>query len=73
MLNQLTAKASFTSEEIVHGDSKLFMGTLDVDLLLPNIPFDETSDICTNLLFNNVDATEGISESKFEKPLYLSA
>ena len=49
------------------------MGTLDVDLLLPNIPFDEPSDICTNLLFNNVDATEGISESTFEKPLYLSA
>ena len=37
--NELTVKDSFAfAEEIVHQDGKLFMGSLDVDLLFTNIP-----------------------------------
>ena len=40
------------AEEIVQQDSKLFMGSLDVDSLFTNIPLEETINICTNLLYN---------------------
>ena len=47
--NEFTVKDSFAfAEEIVHQDSKLFMGSLNVDLLFTNIPLEETINICTN-------------------------
>ena len=65
--NEFTAKDSFAfAEEIVHQDSKLFMGSLDVDSpLFTNIPFEETINICINLLYNNENVTEGINKSEF--------
>ena len=52
--NEFTVKDSFAfAEEIVHQDSKLSMGSLDVDSLFTNIPLEETINICTNLLYNN--------------------
>ena len=46
--NEFTVKDSFAfAEEIVHQDSKLFMGSLDVDSLFTNIPLEETINICT--------------------------
>ena len=44
--NEFTVKDSFAFvEEIVHQDSKLFMGSLDVDSLFTNIPLEETINI----------------------------
>ena len=41
--NEFTVKDSFAfDEEIVHQNSKLFMGSLDVDSLFTNIPLEET-------------------------------
>ena len=40
--NEFTVKDSFAfAEEIVHQDSKLYMGSLDVDSLFTNIPLEE--------------------------------
>ena len=62
--NEFTVKDSFAfAEEIVHQDSKLFMGSLDVDSIFTNIPLEETINICTNFLSNNEDVIEGINKS----------
>ena len=60
------------AEEIVQQDSKLFMGSLDVDSLFTNIPLEETINICTNLLYNNEDVIEGINKSEFKNLLSLA-
>ena len=75
--NEFTVKDYFAfAEEIVHQDSTLFMGKLDVDSLFTNIPLKETINICTiniyNLLYNNVDVIESINKSKFENLLSLA-
>ena len=71
--NEFTVKDSFAfAEEIVHQDSKLFMGSLDVDSLFTNIPLKVTINICTNLLYKNVDVIEGINNSEFENLLSLA-
>ena len=60
--NKFIAKDSFAfAEEIVHQDSKLFIGSLDVDSLFTNIPVEETINICTNLLYNNEDVIVSIN------------
>ena len=71
--NEFTIKDSFAfAEEIVHQDSKLFMGSLYVDSLFTNIPLEETINICTNLLYNNEDVIEGINKSEFKNLLSLA-
>ena len=60
------------AEEIVHLDSKLLIGSLDVDSLFTNIPLEETINICTNLLYNNEDVIEGINKSEFKNLLSLA-
>ena len=71
--NEFTVKVSFSfAEEIVHLDSKLFMGSLDVDSLFTNTPLVETINICTSLLFNNENVIEGISKSEFKNLLSLA-
>ena len=71
--NEFTVKDSFAfAEEIVHQDGKLFMRSLDVDSLFTNIPLKETINICTNLLYKNVDVVEGINKSEFENLLSLA-
>ena len=58
--DEFTVKDSFAfAEEIVHQDSKLYMGSLDVDSLFTNIPLEETINICTNLIYDNLDFIEG--------------
>ena len=65
--NEHTVKDSFAfAEELVEQDSECFMGSLDVDSLFTNIPLEETIDICTNALFENMEKVEGLS-----KELYL--
>ena len=67
MLNEFNVKGSFEfAEEIAHQDSKLFMGSLDIDLLFTNIPLEETINICTNLLYNNEYGIDGINKSEFK-------
>ena len=59
--NEFTVKDSFAfAKEIVLQDSKLFMGSLDVDSLF-------------NLLYNNEDIIEGINKSDFKSLLWLAA
>ena len=73
MFNEFTVKYSFAfAEEIVHQNSKLFMGSLDVDSLFTNIPLTETINICINLLYNKVDVIEGINKTEFENLLSLA-
>ena len=70
--NEFTVKdSSAFAEEIVHQDGKLFMGSLDVDTLFNNITLKETINICTNLLYNNVDVIEGIN-NEFKNLLPLA-
>ena len=65
--NEFTVKDSVPfAEEMVHQDSKHFMGSLDVDFLFTNILLEETINICTNLLYNNEDVIEGINKSEFK-------
>ena len=72
-LNQFIVKDSFSfAEQIVHQDSKRFMGSLDVDSLFTNIPLEETIIICTNLLYDNEDVIEGINKSEFKNLLSLA-
>ena len=71
--NEFNVKDFFVfAEEIVHQDGKFFMGSLSVDSFFTNIPLEETINICTNLLYNNVDVIEGINKSEFEKLLSLA-
>ena len=71
--NEFTVKDSFAfAEEIVHQDGKLFMGSVDVHSLFTNIPLKETINVCTNLLYKNVDVIEGINKSEFENLLSLA-
>ena len=71
--NEFTVKDSFAfAEEIVHQDGKRFMGSLDVDSLFTNITLKETINICTNLLYKNVDVIEDINMSEFENLLSLA-
>ena len=68
--NEFIVRDSFAfSEEIVHQDGKLFMGSLDADSLFTTIPLKETINIYTNLLYNNVDV---INKSEFEKLLSVA-
>ena len=72
-MTSIKVKDSFAfAEDIVHQDSKLFMGSLDADSLSTNIPLEETINICTNLLYNNEDVIEGINKSEFKKLLLLA-
>ena len=71
--NDYTSKDSFAfAEEIVEQDSEFFMGSLDVDSLFTNIPLEETIDICTNTLFENMEKVEGLSKIEFKELLSLA-
>ena len=48
------------------------MGSLDVDSLFTNIPLEETIDICTNTLFENVEKVEALSKIEFKELLSLA-
>ena len=70
--NEYTVKYSFAfAKEIVEQDSELFMGTLDVDCLLTNIPLEEANDIFANTLSEDMEKVEGLSKIEFKKLLSL--
>ena len=71
--DEFIVKDSFAfAEEIVHQDGKLFVSSRDVDSLFTNIPLKEIINICTNLLYKNVDVLEGVNKSEFENLLSLA-
>ena len=47
------------------------MGSLDVDSLFANIPIQETIDICTNKLFENIEKVKVLSKIEFKELLSL--
>ena len=71
--NEYTVKDSFAfSEEIVEQDSEFLMRSLDIDSLFTNIPLEETIDICTNTLFENMKKEEGLPKIEFKELLSLA-
>ena len=48
------------------------MGSLDIDSLFTNIPLEETINIRTNLIYDNVDVIEGINKFEFKNLLSLA-
>ena len=71
--SEFTVKDYFAfSEEIVNHDGKRFMDSLDADSLFTYIPLEETINICTNLLYDNVDIIEAIEKFEFENMLSLA-
>ena len=71
--NDFTVKDSFHfAEEIVDQQHDLFMGSWDVDSLFTNIPLEVTIEICTNELFKESEAVEGLSKTEFKELLSLA-
>ena len=60
------------AEEIVDQQHDVFMGSLDVDSLFPNIPLEEIIEICTNELFKESETVEGLSKTEFKELLSLA-
>ena len=48
------------------------MGSLDVDSLFTNIPFEETIDNCAITLFENTEKVEGLSKIEFKELQFLA-
>ena len=48
------------------------MGSLDIDSLFTNIPFEETTEIRTNNLFENSDIVHGLKKREFKDLLSLA-
>ena len=70
---EYTVKESFAfAEEIVEEYSKFFMASLDVDSLFTNIQLEQTIDIFTNTLFENMEKVEGLSKIELTELLYLA-
>ena len=71
--NEYTVEDLFQfAEEICEQGSTLSMGSLDLDSLFTNIPFDETIDICVNRFFENTDTVEGFAKSEVKQLLSLA-
>ena len=48
------------------------MGSLDVDSLFTNIPFEETINICTELIYDQIDSIEGLNKSPWLLKSHIS-
>ena len=48
------------------------MASLDVDSRIINIPLEETIDVCTNTLFENMEKVERLSKIELTELLYLA-
>ena len=60
------------AKEIVEQHSSLVMFSLDVDSLFPNIPLDETINVCTNIVYSERDVIQGINKEEFRSLLSLT-
>ena len=64
--NKYTSKDSFNfATEVVEQDSSKFMGSVDIDSLYTNIPFEELIEIRTNNLFKNSNIVGGLKKGEF--------
>ena len=64
--NKYTSKDSFNfATEIAEQDSSKFMGSVDINSLYTNIPFQELIEIRTNNLFKNSNIVDGFKKSEF--------
>ena len=71
--NEFTIKDCFHfAEEIIDQQPDFFMGSLDVDSLLTNIPLEDTMELCTNELFKEPETVEGLSKFEFKELLFLA-
>ena len=53
-------------------DNSFYMGSLDVDSLFTNIPFEETINFSTESKYDQNDSVEGLNKSKFKELLSLA-
>ena len=68
--NEYTIQKSFKfGQEIIHQDSSLFMGSLDVDSLFMSIPLDESINICADNLFRDQDVIAKLNKSEVKELL----
>ena len=72
ILNPLTKNEYTLAKEIREQDHTLSMGSLDVDSLFTNIPFDKTIDIYVNHLFENTNFVECFTKSELKQLLSLA-
>ena len=62
--NEFTVKDSFHfAENFSDQQHEFFIGSLDLDSLVTNIPLEETIEICTNERFKESETVEGLSKS----------
>ena len=61
-----TFRPILSAKEIVEEDSNFYMGSLDVDSLFTNIPLEETSNICTELIYDQNDSIKDLNKSEFK-------
>ena len=72
-INEFTVKDSFSfAKEIVEQDGNFDMGSLDVDSLFTNILFEETINICTELIYDENDGTEDLNKFELRELLPLA-
>ena len=68
--NEYTIQNSFNfGREVLHQDSSLFMGSLDVDSLFTSIPLDESINICADNLFRDHDVIANLNKIEFKELL----
>ena len=68
IINVFTVKDYFYfAEEVVYQQPDFYMGSLDVDSLLTNKPFEETTEICTSEFFKESETAKVLSKSKFKE------
>ena len=71
--SEFTVKDSFHfSEENVDQQQDLFMCSLDLDSLFTSIILEETIKICTNELFKEYTAVEGLNKTELKEFLSLA-
>ena len=71
--NNYTVKdSSDFAKDITQQSSKLFMASLDVDSLFPNVPLDETIKICINDLFKFSQMVSGLNKQQVLEMLSLT-
>ena len=71
--NEYTVRDTFHFVSMLDDkDHRLIMASLDVDSLFTNIPLNETIDLVTDEVFENVTKVNGISKTDFKRLLVLS-
>ena len=68
--NEYNVKDSFSfCKQILDQDTNLFIKTFDNQSLFTNIPLDETTDICVNMVFEKRKKVKGMLKRHFKQLL----